>query len=115
MQHAERDGEEAVANKASTNVVAIDGRTCAQVITDMAAELEKVKALAPREPPVYIMLAQVCLQCNHECFLGLMAVVDPAYTQVYQKLGRTQDALVCYSAALDLDPKDSVGVKVITF
>ena len=113
VQHAERDGEEAVANKASTNVVAIDGRTCAQVITDMAAELEKVKALAPREPPVYIMLAQVCLQCNRECFLGLIVIAFD--TQVYQKLGRTQDALVCYSDALDLDPKDSVGVKVITF
>ena len=52
-------------------------------------ELELVKELAPREPPVYIILGQVL-----------------------QKLGRNTEALFHFNAALDLDPKESTTLKM---
>jgi len=51
-------------------------------------ELETVRELAPREPPVYALMGQLC-----------------------QKLGRNSEALLYYNAAMDLDPKEAAGLK----
>lgn len=51
-------------------------------------ELELVREQAPREPPVHIMMGQVC-----------------------QQLGYIQDALRHFNTALVLDPKEAVSLK----
>jgi len=51
-------------------------------------ELETVRELAPREPPVYVLMGQLC-----------------------QKLGRNSEALLYYNVAIDLDPKEAAGLK----
>jgi anaphase-promoting complex subunit 3 len=50
--------------------------------------LELVRQQAPREPPVHILMGRVS-----------------------RKLGRVQDALKHFSAAIDLDPKESASLK----
>lgn len=55
---------------------------------DALLELEIVRELAPREPPVYILLGQLC-----------------------QKLHRTTEALFYYNTAMDLDPKETASLK----
>lgn len=76
-------------NKSSENVPVINGRTYAQVVEEAVEELERVREMAPREPPVFVMLAQI-----------------------YQKQRRTAEAIRHYNVAIDLDPKESAGIKV---
>ena len=90
LNYLEANGGEVVLNKSSTNITALDGKTYVEVLNEILSELEKVKEIAPREPPVYVMLAQT-----------------------YQKLGRTLDAIKCYNLAIDLDPKEGSGIKVL--
>ena len=90
LNYLEANGGDLVYNKSSTNVSALDGKTYVEVLNEILIELEKVKELAPREPPVYVMLAQT-----------------------YQKLGRTLDAIKCYNLAIDLDPKEGTGIKIL--
>lgn len=52
-------------------------------------ELHVLCDLAPREPPVHTLLGQVCL-----------------------KLGMTRDAVRHFNAAIELDPKEAVALKV---
>lgn len=58
---------------------------------EVIEQLEKVRRLAPKEPPVYTMLGRA-----------------------YQRLGRNDEALKYYNFAIDLDPKEAAGLKVNT-
>jgi Flp pilus assembly protein TadD len=53
-------------------------------------ELLLVEQFAPKEPPVHAMLGQI-----------------------YQRMGRTQEALLHLNVAMDLDPKESNAIKAI--
>jgi anaphase-promoting complex subunit 3 len=55
---------------------------------EAALELEKVRDAAPREATVHFCLGKV-----------------------YKRLGRLDDAMKCFLAAMDLDPKDSQTIK----
>ena len=57
-------------------------------LDDALVELEIVREQAPREAPVYAMLGQL-----------------------YQQLGRKEDALRAINSAIDLDPKESMSLK----
>ncbi|CAM9276037.1 unnamed protein product, partial [Ectocarpus fasciculatus] len=56
---------------------------------EVESRLLTVRDLAPREPPVFVMLGQVC-----------------------QRLGKTVEALGHFNTAMDLDPKQSSSLKV---
>lgn len=60
----------------------------AEQYQEALGELEIVRELAPREPPVYVLMGQLC-----------------------QKLQRNSEALLYYNAAMDLDPKEATGLK----
>jgi hypothetical protein len=52
-----------VMNKSSVGVTALNGLRYGEILGEIVNELEIVKALAPKEPLVYILLAQV--NCSH--------------------------------------------------
>lgn len=49
-----------------------------------------VRELAPKEPPVYALLGQICHQMN-----------------------RVQEALTHFNIAIDLDPKEAASLKAV--
>jgi hypothetical protein len=51
-----------VLNKSSARVVTLEGRTREEVLCDAAEDLLRVREVAPNEPPVHVMLGQVCLR-----------------------------------------------------
>jgi tetratricopeptide (TPR) repeat protein len=62
---------------------------CHVLMTRVSLIVQIVKEHAPKEPPVYALLGQVCY-----------------------KMGRNQDALRYFNTAIDLDPKQGSVLKV---
>ena len=61
-----------------------------EAVEEVIDQLDMVRRLAPKEPPVYTMLGRA-----------------------YQRLGNNDEALKYYNFAIDLDPKEAVGLKVL--